>query len=575
MRGQDALYQSPRVPHPDIYVIGIDEKALREIGPWSTWNRGIMAQLLDVLNANPSTAPAVIGIDVSYFQNTQPQYDDALADAAKRGGNVVVACEAVFDDVVSYSENGSPYIDKMKTINIDYPFDALKNAAGYGIINTLPDYDGYVRKGIFSAEFNTDSVNSFSYEIYKRYAEKNGLDTNLNPPLDKYNRFAIDYSTLSGDFYGQNSFYSVLNGDIPAAAFANSIVLIGPYATGLMDQYYSPLDSSQLMYGIEIHANIIQAFIEQSFKQTASIGLQAVLIFILSFLAYLLFLQLDPRWSAAVLLLLCGGWTAFAWLAYLQGFIFNLIYVPIAVLVLYVYRMIWLYFVERMRRKTVTDTFKRYMEPSLVEHLLNNPQARQSMCGTKRDIAVLFIDIRGFTTMSEALDALDVVGILNKYLTVVSQAIFNNKGTLDKFIGDAAMAIYNAPLDLYDYTFCAVKTAVDIASHSHEIQQELMEKYGKSVSFGIGVNCGEAIVGNIGATFRMDYTAIGDTVNTAARLESKAQPGQILISQAVYDRLKDRIDANCIGPMQFKGKTVETIVYEVIGLGEKNETEIA
>jgi adenylate cyclase len=165
--------------------------------------------------------------------------------------------------------------------------------------------------------------------------------------------------------------------------------------------------------------------------------------------------------------------------------------------------------------------------------------------------------------MSEKLQPEQVVEILNEYLQLTTTSIFNNGGTLDKFIGDATMAVFNAPFDLDDYIFRAVCTARDIAAGSAALEKKLTERFGRSVSFGIGVNCGRAVVGNIGCEYRMDYTAIGDTVNTAARLESNAKPGQILISQQVYDALKDRIKVTEVGVIPLKGKSNGICVYQL------------
>lgn len=172
--------------------------------------------------------------------------------------------------------------------------------------------------------------------------------------------------------------------------------------------------------------------------------------------------------------------------------------------------------------------------------------------------------------MAEQADTGEVVAILNECLTAAAGCIFQNEGTLDKFIGDAVMAIFGAPLDLEDYTYKAVKTAVELSARMEEIEAMYLEKYGRTVRFGFGVHCGEAIVGNIGASFRLDYTAIGDVVNTAARLESRAAAGQILVSTAVYERLQGRIVADCMGAMSLKGKQQEIVVYEVKGLSEPN-----
>ena len=144
---------------------------------------------------------------------------------------------------------------------------------------------------------------------------------------------------------------------------------------------------------------------------------------------------------------------------------------------------------------------------------------------------------------------------------------------LDKFIGDATMATFNAPFDVDDYIFRAVKAASDMRDGAAALADKLWEKFGKKVSFGIGVNCGEAVVGNIGCEFRMDYTAIGDTVNTAARLESRAGAGEILISKAVYDNLKGRITAEEVGQMELKGKSNAVTVYRVIEVKEVKSDE--
>ena len=175
--------------------------------------------------------------------------------------------------------------------------------------------------------------------------------------------------------------------------------------------------------------------------------------------------------------------------------------------------------------------------------------------------------------MSESLEPEQVVDILNSYLNLTTNSIFANGGTLDKFIGDATMAVFNAPFDLDDYVFRAVKTAWAIVSGGNAIESKFLERYGKSVSFGVGVNCGPAVVGNIGCDFRMDYTAIGDTVNTAARLEANAKRGQVLISEMVYERVKDRITVEPIGEIPLKGKSKGVFVYSLTGINEETAAE--
>lgn len=186
-----------------------------------------------------------------------------------------------------------------------------------------------------------------------------------------------------------------------------------------------------------------------------------------------------------------------------------------------------------------------------------------SQLNERRNIAVLFVDIRGFTALSELLEPENVVEFLNQYFTVVYSAIEAWNGTLDKFIGDAAMAIFNAPSDLEDYEFNAVCAADDIIKGFEKIKQVFFEKYNREIDIGIGIDCGDAVVGNIGCLGRMDYTAIGDVVNTASRLESKARPGQILISNSMYKKIGQRCEASTIGNLSLKGKKQTVTTYEI------------
>jgi adenylate cyclase len=201
--------------------------------------------------------------------------------------------------------------------------------------------------------------------------------------------------------------------------------------------------------------------------------------------------------------------------------------------------------------------------PQVVSQILKEGEDGLKLGGTRREISVLFVDIRGFTPLSEKMEPEEVVDILNSYLNLTASSIFDNEGTLDKFIGDATMAIFNAPLDLNDHEFKAVKAAWAMKQGAAALRVKLEEKYGRGVSFGIGVNTGYAVVGNIGASFRMDFTAIGDTVNTAARLESNAKPDQILLSSSIYEKVKDRVEATYLGEIKVKGKEQGVSVYQL------------
>ena len=355
----------------------------------------------------------------------------------------------------------------------------------------------------------------------------------------------------------------IMQGKVDVRAFADRIVLVGVYAPGLQDAYNVAVQKGAQMYGVEIHANILEAVMERKTALPVNSALYALICTIIVVGFYFLIRKLKIRYSILLLIGLIILDVGVGKVLYLNGFIINIVELPIVLLLTYVVHLIYEYLAEVLHKRKVLSAFKKYVAPQVVEEISKKGDFQIALGGENRHIAVLFVDIRGFTPMSESLQPEEVVGILNEYLNLTTDSIFKNGGTLDKFIGDATMAVFNAPFDLDDYIYKAVCTAKDIASGSAELQEKLQKRFGKTISFGIGVNCGNAVVGNIGCEARMDYTAIGDTVNTAARLESNAKPGQILISQDVYEQVKERVQVTEVGVIPLKGKSNGVFVYSV------------
>ena len=220
---------------------------------------------------------------------------------------------------------------------------------------------------------------------------------------------------------------------------------------------------------------------------------------------------------------------------------------------------------ERAEKERIKNVFERFVSPEVVEELVEGRSDIQ-LGGAVKDVSVLFVDIRGFTAFSEVNSPEDVVSMVNKYLGLTSASIQNNGGMIDKYIGDATMAVFNAPNNLENHPLCACKAAWAMKKGSQAIRDEILEKYGVDLQFGIGINTGDAVVGNMGSTLRMDYTAIGDTVNTAARLEANAAKGQIIISDATYQRVKDDVVVTDLGILNVKNKQVGIKIYSLDGL---------
>ena len=333
----------------------------------------------------------------------------------------------------------------------------------------------------------------------------------------------------------------------------------------MQDGYFTPIDNNQL-FGVDIHANIVQCLIDNRFKHEAPRNIQTIILLVLMSLLYLCFRKINIKLSSLIFVaaMFCG--VAIPFLLYRIGTVISIFYPLLTVILLYLFCLIWNYILEILRRKKITDNFKKYVAPQVVDTLVKDGIDELKLGGVKKDIAVLFVDIRGFSTMSEKLNPEQVVEILNDYLNLTSTAIFKFGGTLDKFIGDATMAVFNAPLDIEKPVLKAICAALDMLKGAMELGEKSQKKYGTKVTFGIGINYGTAIVGNIGASFRMEYTAIGDAVNTAQRLESNAKPGQILISESVYEEVKEFVKVTPIGIIPLKGKSEEVSVYQLDGL---------
>ncbi|MCX7711690.1 MAG: adenylate/guanylate cyclase domain-containing protein [Clostridia bacterium] len=555
---QDSVLQSRGQPDTRVSIIAIDETSLDKLGMWP-WPRKIMADMINKLSAGK---PSVIGIDVILSQESSyPEGDKALVEAAKKAGNVVFPAVGWKGTEKKYSA-----LEGMESPTLEVPFPTLGACSKAGHITTVVDSDNIVRKSLNAFRHQGKDIKSFASVIYEEYMKKTtGSSPNYSLPQDRYHMSHISFVGKPDDFE-HASFYSVLSGEILPEYFEGKIVLIGPYALGMMDSYLTPLDRNVHMNGIEIHANIIQNFINQTFKLTVPDYVDFTILFLSCIVLFLLFKRFSPAKSAIILVLYLVLYIALAKYVYAKGFILQLFYPMFSIVLLYLMTIIYRYIEEFLERKRITDVFGKYVAPQVVKEILDNGEEGLKLGGIRREITALFVDIRGFTPMSEKCQPEEVVAILNDYLNLCAESIFKYGGTLDKFIGDATMAIFNAPLDLEDHAFKAVQTAWAMKEGSEKLRKVLEEKFGRSVQFGIGINTGYAVVGNIGAKFRMDYTAIGDTVNTAARLESNSKPGQILMSQATYDLVKDRINAASLGEIKVKGKEHGIPVYELEGI---------
>lgn len=550
----------------NICVIGIDSKSLDELGPFHTWSRNAMAQAIQVLNQNSQAKPAVIGIDVMYYGESEPEADQTLAEACASSDNIVVANNVVFQNELqkigkdSYSRK--PYQFSM----LEEPYEQLKKATKQGHINTIVDMDGVVRHHMYQISSPDGSkIPSFAAQLYQQYAKVHSISTK-EPRMDHLNRWYIPFVGKPGAYYDYYSFSDLLNGELTGDMFEGCAVLIGAYAPGLMDSYETSMDHSNHMYGVEIHANILDALLRQKFKIPVPIYVQILLGMIFIIFAVKCFETMRGYGIFLAIILSLFLYIAGCKVLYELGYMLNVFIIPMCLCMAFLGVSLQKYMKEALEKRHVINMFKRYLEPKVVDELLKSGTAMAGLHGVSTEIACLFVDIRGFTSMAETLEPTQVVEILDRYFELITRCVFKYGGTLDKFIGDAAMALFNAPLPMKDYVYLAVCTAWDMVQGCAKLSEELKEKYGQEIFLGVGVHCGTAVVGNIGTIHRMDYTAIGNTVNIASRLESLAKAGQVLISREVYEAVNERLDAEYMGRVLLKGKTQEVEVFIVTSI---------
>lgn len=552
---EDYIFQEQHSADSEIIILGVDDKSLDEFGAFP-WDRQVYADLINKLSLGN---PSAIGIDLLFSnESNSPESDEALIEAIKKAGNVVLASYANID-------SNSNDIRNIKAASLEEPMESLKAVSKSGFINVLTNEedDQVIRKFMETITYNDEELKSFSYTIYKEALSNTSQEDPLPDGLkEQWKKNYIDFIGEPGTIE-YHSIADVINDEIPTDYFENKIILIGPYTLGLQDRFTTSASRYNQMYGIEIHANLIQNYLNNNFKTAISPKINVLILLLLGLISYLAFKKLRQPKASILMFLFIGLYLFLVNTAYNNGIIIKIIYPLLLIVLINIMLIIYSYIEEYLKRRQVTDMFGKYVAPQVVEQILKGGQESLHLGGVRRMITALFVDIRGFTPLSEKAEPEEIVDILNDYLNLTAESIFKYEGTLDKFIGDATMAIYNAPIELEDHAYRAVQTAWAMKQGSYILQEKLEKKFGKGVQFGIGINTGYAVVGNIGAKFRMDYTAIGDTVNTAARLESNAKAGQIILSKSTYELVKDKVEVTPLGEIKVKGKEQGIEIYQL------------
>jgi adenylate cyclase len=512
------------------------------------------------------------------------RYAPALLDAVRRNAKLVVPWAAL--ELVSPPSSDELYAAGRHVETFPALADA---AAAVGSVNQVLDRDGIVRRvPLLIDEGSAQPRRTFGLQIVNTYLNLDDTPISYRPgqiavgtdskiayqvPIAANGTMLINYVGATNTFsttQTYHSFVDVVQGRVPPSAFERKIVLVGMMNTlSEMDIHRTPV-SAQRMSGIEIQANIIHTLLHHRAltpQRTASLVTTIVLLALLS---ALVLAYLGPIPGAIFSILLAAGYFLLSGFQFRIGLLPRVFYPYVTIALSYAAQMGARFAGEQAERNRVTDVFGRFISPNVrdavVDLALRDPDLIQPG-GRQIEISVLFADIRGFTGISENRPPSEVVEILNRYLDSMEEQIFLQAGTLDKYTGDGMMVLFGAPLEQTDHAERAVRAALGMQRAAKQISEQSRDQ-GCTFVYGIGITTGQAVVGHIGSRRRLDYTAIGDTVNLAARLESVAPPDTILISQATWRRVQHTVAAERLEPVQVKGKARPVPVYRVLGLKE-------
>jgi len=611
---------------PAISMVLIDDHSIRQLEPvvgrWP-WPRLVHAVLVNYLKRGGAKLVVYDVLfseadkgkhDVLGTEWTGAESDQAFVDAVKEAGNVILAAEASSEGTVS-GENTQPPLGGIPALATHWPVDgfaekrpllvppfpALARAArGIGHARTALDLDGPLRRSIPFVEVagrivpslpaaaallstgtpaSAVSASRSQLQIGDRHVPwiEQSVPDYYGPsqvvwrPLVPFRgpTLKADGQPTYPSYSFQDLFLAeqqILGNETPhldPATFKDQIVVVGVTAEGLRDLFTTPLGEGR-MPGAEVHANVIDGLLSGHAIAPAAPAprLAAALVPALAVAAVG---ALGAPWiTALAAALAAAGLTWFATRALGQGEWLPLVVPLVAVALTFLADLAWMYFVEGREKRRVKRLFSRYVSKDVYQQLIASPN-EAVLGGERREMTVLFSDMRGFTTLSESGEAEDLVRQLNQYFTRMVDVVFAHRGTVDKFVGDMVMALYGAPLDDADHADHAVQTALAMVEELQRLNRVWAVEGRAALDIGIGINTGDMIAGNIGSASIMSYTVIGDHVNLGARLESlnKDFGTRILISEATRRQLKGQYDLRPLGDVMVKGKTRAVQVYEV------------
>jgi adenylate cyclase len=547
----------------NVAIVTIDADSLDRYGRLGEWPRSLHATAIENLHA---AGARVIVYDVLFAD--EGDGDEALAEAMSSAGDVVLPVAGTASAPI---KGASFYVYETFAL----PVEVLRNAAAsLGHANLVTDGDGRVRRiplvvgGVTGEQYPALSLAAF-YLQFGRQPPSVLETTDGNLPLLGRNVPLEDFQTMRINYVGgEESFDHVSFSDVVAGNFDESlvrgkVVLVGLTAPG-GDTHSTPLIGRA--DGIEIHANSLDTLLRARFLEPVGDLVTLVTAMLLVVAGGLALPRWRPRNAVAFVLapataylVVTIAYAVFGVFTFRQGHIVDFVDAPAALGVTMLAAVVHRALSERASRQEVAELFGRYVSPEIAQELMQrSDQGDLQLGGELREVTVLFADIRGFTALSETMAPTQLVGLLNRLFEVIVAGIWENGGIVNKFLGDAVVAFWNAPGQQPDHAFMACRAAI-VA----QAELEALTPSGPVVQFGFGINTGSALAGNVGTAGRLEYTVIGEAVNTAARLSQASGGGEIWIGEGTHELVHGRVEVEELPPQHLKGMAEPVTVYRL------------
>lgn len=552
----------------DIVLIIIDDKSMLGVQGLFNGDRTVYAQALKNLAAmNPKT----VGLDV-FFANTSEEtaYQDKLLAKAVTDLKDKIVLKAYrrddrrmtlpFPELIRYAQAQPSYFknygDKaIRSVSLVFRSEAGKVTPSFQTslwtkfkdipLNKIHFKDGY----LINDETNLAKLVDSEYMLI-----------NYNKNLQRYRRF---------------SFYDLYNDNIPASLIENKLVIIGSANSMTEEKLFTPINGDQ--YSPFLNAIVLDNLIEKTYLTPNTLTNTAILTFIVLLILFFVFAYTNPVISLVITIVTIFGLLYYSLYSLtLNNSVINVCCPIFAALITFIFTTGKKYYYEHNEKRQIKNAFQHYVTASVVNEILKNPE-KLNLHGEERNLTIFFSDIEGFTTLSEGMSPLDVVSLLNEYLTAMTDIIFDYNGLLDKYEGDAIMAVFGAPVNHADHAIRACRCAIKNQRVLSKLREKWQSEGKPQIKVRIGINTGDVVVGNMGSTMRFDYTVIGDNVNLASRLETanKVFNTSILISEATAELAKDAIVSRKLAKMKIVGKSILVNVYEPLAdLEEDDEATI-